>query len=151
MWLTISTIKNMVWSNWNEPILMFLLEPLHPQRMGLHGHCKPKSSYVICIVFYLERQNADKANPKAQEAVDHLTSLSSGREEISQPGIEPPTSSLGFGYLSTNYMQSWKNPSLLDSSNLMWSPPIPLISNRIYCSGGDSDKIGKAWMDESAE
>ena len=38
---------------------------------------------------------------KAQEAFDHLTSFWLGREEISQPRIEPPTSSLEFGYLST--------------------------------------------------
>ena len=38
---------------------------------------------------------------KAQEAVDHLTSFSSSKEEILESGIEPPTSSLRFGNLST--------------------------------------------------
>ena len=38
---------------------------------------------------------------QAQEAVDHLASFPSSREEISQPGFEPPTSSLRFGYPST--------------------------------------------------
>ena len=41
------------------------------------------------------------ANTKAQEAVDHLASFPSSGEDISQPGYEPPTSSLRFGYLST--------------------------------------------------
>ena len=34
---------------------------------------------------------------KAQEAIDHMES----REEISQLGMEPSTTSLRFGYLST--------------------------------------------------
>ena len=41
------------------------------------------------------------ASAKAQEAVHHLASFPSSREEISQPGFEPPTSSLRFGYPST--------------------------------------------------
>ena len=41
------------------------------------------------------------ASAKAQEVVDHLASFPSSREEISQPGIELPTSSLRFGYFST--------------------------------------------------
>jgi hypothetical protein len=42
-----------------------------------------------------------QASAKAQEAFDHLASILSSREEISQQGIEPPTSFLRFGYLST--------------------------------------------------
>jgi hypothetical protein len=40
-----------------------------------------------------------QASTKAQEVVDHLARCPSSREEISQPGIEPPTSSLRLGYL----------------------------------------------------
>ena len=43
--------------------------------------------------------------PKAREAIDHLASFQSIREEISQPGIESPTSSLRFGCLSTIIQQ----------------------------------------------
>ena len=38
---------------------------------------------------------------KAREAVDHLESVVSSREEDSQPRIKSPTSSLRSGYLST--------------------------------------------------
>jgi hypothetical protein len=63
------------------------------------------TKYIICFYncnssIFLETKGRH-ANAKAQEAVDHLASFSSSREEISQPGVEPPTSCLGFWYLST--------------------------------------------------
>ena len=42
-----------------------------------------------------------EASVKPQEAIDHLASSMSSREEISPLEIEPPTSSLTFAYLST--------------------------------------------------
>jgi hypothetical protein len=42
-----------------------------------------------------------QASAKAREAVDHLARFPSDREEISQPEISQPTSSMGFWYLST--------------------------------------------------
>ena len=83
---------------------MFLLEPLHLQWMGLHGRRKPKPSYVtckVCFSLFFEEKEGRHASAKAQDAIDHMASFSSCREEISNPRIEPPTSSLGFGYLST--------------------------------------------------
>ena len=55
----------------------------------------------ICIFETECRQS----NVEAQEAVEHTATFMSSKEEISQPGIEPPTSSLRFGYLSTIIQQ----------------------------------------------
>jgi hypothetical protein len=55
---------------------------------------------IFLFSFFLERESR-QAKAKAQEAIDHVASISSSREEISQPGFKPPTSSLRFGYLST--------------------------------------------------
>jgi hypothetical protein len=62
---------------------------------------KESSNYTPNFYFYFETEE----NAKAYEAVDHLTSVLSSREEISQLGIEPPTSSLRFEYLSTIIQQ----------------------------------------------
>ena len=43
---------------------------------------------------FLEGIEGRHANAKAHEVVHHLTSSPSSRVEISQPGIEPPTSPL---------------------------------------------------------
>ena len=56
------------------------------------------------IGFFLEPEGR-QASAKAHEADDHMASFPSSREEILQPGIEPPTSSLRFGYLSTIIQQ----------------------------------------------
>ena len=50
--------------------------------------------------FFFERE-VRQAIAKAREAVDHLASFLSSKEEISQLGIEPPTSFLRFGILIT--------------------------------------------------
>jgi hypothetical protein len=50
--------------------------------------------YCYCYYYFFEIEGR-------QKAVDHLASFPSDRKEISQPGIEPPTSSLRFKYLST--------------------------------------------------
>jgi hypothetical protein len=55
---------------------------------------------IFILLIYSEIE-VRQANAKEHVAVDHLTSILSSREEISQPRFEPPTSSLGFGYLST--------------------------------------------------
>ena len=60
----------------------------------------PNLVTFIYLFIYFEIE-CRQANAKAQEAVDHLASFPSGREKISLPGIELPTSSLRFGYLST--------------------------------------------------
>jgi hypothetical protein len=57
--------------------------------------------FVFFFVFFVFETKGQQANAKAQEVVDHLASFMSCREEISQPGFEPPTSSLRFGYPST--------------------------------------------------
>ena len=51
------------------------------------------------MFFHIEGR---QANAKAHEVVDHLASILSSREEIWQPGIEPPIASFIFEYLSTN-------------------------------------------------
>jgi hypothetical protein len=56
--------------------------------------------FIELFFFFFETKDR-QTNAKAQEAVDHLTSFSSDREEISRLGFEPPNSSLRFGYLST--------------------------------------------------
>jgi hypothetical protein len=45
-------------------------------------------------------RESQQVNAKAHEAVDHLTSFWSSRDEISQPRIELWIFSLRFGYLS---------------------------------------------------
>jgi hypothetical protein len=57
--------------------------------------------FSFSFSFFKFKTEGQHAIAKAQEALDHLASFPSGREEISQPGFEPPTSSLRFGYLST--------------------------------------------------
>ena len=54
---------------------------------------------IFFLFSFLETEGR-QAIAKAQEAVDHLVSFYQV-EEISQWGIEPPTFSLRFGYLST--------------------------------------------------
>jgi hypothetical protein len=56
---------------------------------------------LFIIYYFLMRQKGRHANTKAHEAIDHLASFLFSKEEISHPGIEPPTFSLRFGYLST--------------------------------------------------
>ena len=51
--------------------------------------------------FILFETEGRHVNAKAQEVVLPPRKFLSSREEMSQPGIEPPTSSLRFGYLST--------------------------------------------------
>ena len=56
-----------------------------------------KKKLSLLLFFKIEGR---QASAKAQGAVDHVASFPSSREEISQPGFEPPTSFLRFGYLS---------------------------------------------------
>ena len=59
------------------------------------------SSVFFFFLFY-ETEGRQTSVKAQDERIDHLASFStSSREEISQPGIEPPTSSLKFRYLST--------------------------------------------------
>ena len=58
-----------------------------------------------------------QASAKAHEEVDHQTSFPSSTEEISQPGIGSPTSSLRFEYLST-ITQQFRVDSDLDHDDL---------------------------------
>ena len=55
--------------------------------------------FFICFILFFEIEGWH-VNAKAREAIDHMVSFPSDGEEISQPEIEPPTSSLRFGYLS---------------------------------------------------
>ena len=48
---------------------------------------------ILCFILFYETDGR-QANAKAQEVVDHLTNFLSSREETSQPGFEPPTSSI---------------------------------------------------------
>ena len=68
---------------------------------GLLGQVFIFKFFYYFIIFYFLEIEGRHANTKAHEAVDDLASFLSYREEISQLGIEPPTSSLRFGYLST--------------------------------------------------
>jgi hypothetical protein len=52
--------------------------------------------YFILFLNFLVETEGRQAGAKAQGAVYHLASFPSGREDISQPGIEPPTSSSRF-------------------------------------------------------
>jgi hypothetical protein len=66
----------------------------------------PQTQTFLCYMqsffsLFVEETEGRHASAKAQDAIDHMASFSSCREEISNPQIEPPTSSLGFGYLST--------------------------------------------------
>ena len=55
-------------------------------------------SFLFFLICEIEGRHA---NAKEEEADNHMPRFLSSREEISQRGIEPPTSSLRFGYLST--------------------------------------------------
>ena len=53
------------------------------------------------LYYFIFEAEGRQANAKTHEAVHHLANFPSSREEISQPGFEPPISSLRFGYPST--------------------------------------------------
>jgi hypothetical protein len=53
------------------------------------------SSFDFLPFFFLDTEG-QHANTNALEAIDHLTSFVSSREEISQPGIEPPLTQYQF-------------------------------------------------------
>ena len=53
--------------------------------------------FIFIFIWFFFETKGRQDNTKAQEAVDHLTSFLLSREEISQSGIEPPTSSFRFG------------------------------------------------------
>ena len=76
----------------------------HPPTTILKKHVNLsnlKWALFIFFFFFFETEG-QHANTRAKKADDHTASFMSSREEISpQSGIEPPTSSLGFGYLST--------------------------------------------------
>jgi hypothetical protein len=61
-------------------------------------------TFSILILVYFFKTEGQHANTKAQEAIDHLTSLMSSRDEISQLGIDMPTFSLRFGYLFHHHL-----------------------------------------------
>ena len=73
-----------------------------------YGWSRSWEANIIATNFFLET-NVQQANAKAQVVVNHLASFLSSREEISQPGIGPSTSSLRFGYLSNSLGLSWTN------------------------------------------
>ena len=56
---------------------------------------------MILFIYLFFETEGRHANARAHEALDHLASFLSSKEEISQLGIELPTSSLRFGYLFT--------------------------------------------------
>ena len=62
---------------------------------------KENYKFLFIYLFFLEI-DGQQACTKAQEAVHHLTSFMSSREEISRLEIQLPTTSLRVGYLSTN-------------------------------------------------
>ena len=63
--------------------------------------CTASSFPSSCYLFIIYLTEGRHASVEVHEAVDHQTSFMSSREEFSHPGIEPSTSSLRFGYLST--------------------------------------------------
>ena len=71
--------------------------PCHRWDSGLETMCEVVSPNFS---FFGETKGRH-ASAKAQEALDHLASILSSREEISKPEIEPATSSLRFRHLST--------------------------------------------------
>jgi hypothetical protein len=58
-------------------------------------------SEILFIYLFIYFREGRHANVKTQEAINHVASFLSSREEFFQLGIEPPTSALRFGYLST--------------------------------------------------
>ena len=73
--------------------------------------------FYLFLLFFFETESR-QASARADEAVDHLASFLSSREEISHPGIKPPTSSLRFGYLSTIISSSLGSSRTHDTSHL---------------------------------
>ena len=74
------------------------------------------------LFFYFFETEGQHANAKAHEAVDHLASFLSSSEEISQPGFEPPTSSLrnlGISPPPSNSSGSFWTSSLIEAQ---WLP-----------------------------
>ena len=59
--------------------------------LGIAGNRGGLHNSINCFCFETKDRHA---SAKAQMVVDHLTSFMSSREEISQPGIKLPTSSL---------------------------------------------------------
>ena len=64
-------------------------------------YIKITSVFFIFIFLSFWRRKADMPSPKHKRQLTTWQVFLSSREENSQPGIEPPTSSLRFGYLST--------------------------------------------------
>ena len=65
----------------------------------------PTLCSLLFFYFLKIEQKIDMPTPEHRGAVDHQASFLSSREEILQPGIEPLTSSLRFGHLSTTMQQ----------------------------------------------
>ena len=67
----------------------------------IDGFTSGMKSNSFLFLFYFFETQGQHANARLQEAVDHLTSIMSSGEEISQPAIEANSSSLIFEYPST--------------------------------------------------
>ena len=85
-------------SNLNQ--LFLKLNRFIRNQPSVFKQCFQVPTGYFSLSFFL-RQKADMPTPKAQEAMYHLPGFMSSRKEISQLGIEEPTCSLRFGYLST--------------------------------------------------
>ena len=73
----------------HDPHLMHIIN----KKVGL-------DNWLVFCYFILKIEGCH-ASANAHELVDNLASFPLDRERISQPGFEPPTSSLRFGYMST--------------------------------------------------
>ena len=64
-----------------------------------------KCGWAMNLFIFIFETECRQSNVEGREVVEHTATFMSSKEEISQPGIEPPTSSLRFGYLSTIIQQ----------------------------------------------
>ena len=87
----------------------------------------PPFFFFSFLFFEIEGQ---QTNAQAQEAINHLASFLSSREEISQPGIEPPTSSSKLKYLSI--IIQWFRVASYQGPPLRGIPLLQVIWNDLY-------------------
>ena len=79
----------------SDPMYSILVIKPSNQHLGRSTIASRQEHPSSSFFFFFEIEGWE-ANAKAHEVVDHMASFLSSREEISQPRIKPPTSSLRF-------------------------------------------------------
>jgi hypothetical protein len=80
--------------------MVIVISLLHDMDLATYSRApltQRHGSNIYYYYYYYFETEGRHANAKAEDAIDHLASFPSGRDEISKPGFEPPTSSLRFG------------------------------------------------------